>query len=65
MALFVTIGGGVLMLLAVCLAVVAFEQPWSWLPPLVIMQAPFWLGIWSLREQRRQNGADSASEPTP
>ncbi|MFD3444408.1 hypothetical protein ACFDTO_07400 [Microbacteriaceae bacterium 4G12] len=65
MALFVTIGGGVLMLLALLVAVVAFDRPGSWLPLLVIMQAPFWFGIWSLREQRRQRRTDSASEPTP
>ena len=56
MALFVTITGGALMLLALVVAVVAFDRPGSWLPLLVIMQLPFWGGIWSLREQRRSQG---------
>ncbi|WP_108251541.1 hypothetical protein [Planctomonas deserti] len=63
MALFVTITGGVLMLLALVVAVVAFDRPGAWLPLLVIMQLPFWGGIWSLREQRRSKGSNSASEP--
>lgn len=57
LALVSTVGGGVVMLLALGLAVVAFDQPASWVPPLLVTQPPFWLGVRSLRDlQRRKRG---------
>jgi hypothetical protein len=53
-ASFVLIVGGVFILLSLCSATYAFDRPFSWLPMLVVMRYPFWFGIWSLREQRRQ-----------
>jgi hypothetical protein len=53
-ALFVLTVGGVFILLSLYAATYAFDRPIFWLPMLVVMQYPFWFGIWSLREQRRQ-----------
>ncbi|WP_159085050.1 hypothetical protein [Planctomonas deserti] len=60
LALFSTIGGGVVMLLALGLAVVAFNQPASWLPPLLVTQPPFWLGVRTLRDQQRRKRGEAS-----
>ncbi len=48
------------MLLALGLAVVAFNQPASWLPPLLVTQPPFWLGVRTLRDQQRRKRGEAS-----
>jgi hypothetical protein len=62
LALVSTVGGGVVMLLALGLAVVAFDQPVSWVPPLLVAQPPFWLGVRSLRDQQRRKRGEASPE---
>ena len=50
------------MLLALGLAVVAFDQPASWVPPLLVTQPPFWLGVRSLRDQQRRKRGEASPE---